>query len=105
MEWDALENKRIEDVVQYDSPLAKTLETLRSFRAFIDKTREKLGEKYRLFKTKETQLIQLHRKIVSEMKAAKKIGQIALIFFQERRKDYEAMINLILKNSSIGNAN
>jgi hypothetical protein len=78
--------------------LACPLEPLKTFRDFIDETRKKIGKHLHRLKDKEVQLIQFHKKTVNVIKETRMIDKTALVFFQKRRKDYEAMINFILKN-------
>jgi hypothetical protein len=100
---DALFNsKRIEDAVPDDSPMACPLEPLKTFRKFIDDTRGKVGKHLHRLKAKETQLINLHKQTVNNIKETRKINKDALEFFQQRKNDYEAMINLTLKNVRLG---
>ncbi len=100
---DALFNsKRIEDAVPDDSPMACPLEPLKTFRKFIDDTRKKIGKHLHRLKAKETQLINLHKQTVNNIKETRKINKEALEFFQQRKNDYEAMIALTLKNVRLG---
>ncbi len=94
--------QRVEDAIPDNSPLACPLEPLKTFRKFIDETRGKIGKHLHRLKDKETQLIQLHKQTVNAIKETRKINKEALDFFQKRRKDYEAMINYVLKNVRMG---
>jgi hypothetical protein len=96
---DALfKTQRVEDAIPSNSPLACPLEPLKTFRKFIDETRGKIGRHLHRLKDKEVQLIKLHKQTVNAIKETRTIDKAALDFFQQRRRDYEAMINFMLKN-------
>ncbi|MBT5793997.1 MAG: hypothetical protein HOI10_03925, partial [Deltaproteobacteria bacterium] len=96
---DALfKTQRVEDAIPDNSPLACPLEPLKTFREFIDITRKKIGSNLHRLRDKEVQLIKLHKQTVNAMKETRKINKDALEFFQQRRRDYEAMIDMVLKN-------
>lgn len=96
---DALfKSQRVEDAIPDNSPLACPLEPLKTFRTFIDETRKKIGRHLPRLRDKEVQLIKLHKQTVNTIKETRKINKDALDFFQQRRRDYEAMIDFMLKN-------
>ncbi len=100
---DALFNQqRIDEAVPDDAPLANPLEPLRTFRKFIDDTRKQLGDQYPRVKDKEAQLIGLHKQTVLKIKQTRRIPKESIDFFEERKRDYEAMINLVLKGARAG---
>jgi len=100
---DALFNQqRIDEAVPDDAPLANPLEPLRTFRAFIDETRKKLGDSYQRVRDKEAQLINLHKQTVTKIQQTRRIPKESIEFFEERKRDYEAMINLVLKGARAG---
>jgi hypothetical protein len=100
---DALFNQqRIDEAVPEDAPLANPLEPLRTFRTFITDTRKKLGENYHRVKDKEIQLINLHKQTVTKIQQTRRIPKESIEFFEERKRDYEAMINLVLKGARAG---
>jgi hypothetical protein len=100
---EALFNKqRIDEAVSDDAPLANPLKPLRTFREFIDSTRIKLGNSYNRIKDKESQLINMHRQTVIKIQQTKRIPKESIDFFEERKRDYEAMINLVLKGAKEG---
>jgi hypothetical protein len=100
---DALFNQqRIDEAVPDDAPLANPLEPLRTFRSFIDDTRKQLGDNYKRVKDKESQLINLHRQTVTKIQQTRRIPKESIDFFEERKRDYEAMINLVLKGARAG---
>jgi hypothetical protein len=100
---DALfKTQRVEDAIPDNSPLACPLEPLKTFREFIDVTRKKIGRDLHRLKDKEVQLIKLHKQTVNTIKETRKINKDALEFFQQRKKDYEAMINFLLNNIRMG---
>jgi hypothetical protein len=78
------------------NPAFDELEPLRTFRKFIDETREQLGPNISVLQDKEKQLIDLHRKTVMKIKEAKTISTTPIKFFNERRKDYLAMIEMVM---------
>jgi hypothetical protein len=95
-------NQRVEDAIPDNSPLACPLEPLKTFRKFIDETRKKIGKHFHRLRDKEVQLINLHKKTVKSIKETRKVNKDALEFFQQRRRDYEAMIDFMLKNLRSG---
>jgi hypothetical protein len=100
---DALFNsKRIAEVVSDNKLLVKHLEPLRTFRNFISESREKAGKHYVKLKDKEDQLITLHRQTVLKIKQTRVILKESIEFFEQRKSDYEAMIEIILKASRTG---
>ncbi len=100
---DALFNqKRIDEAVPDDAPLANPLEPLRTFRSFIDDTRKKLGDHHHRVRDKEVQLISLHKQTVIKIQQTRRIPKESIDFFEERKRDYEAMINLVLKGARAG---
>ncbi len=100
---DALfKSQRVEDAISDSSPLACPLEPLKTFRKFIDETRKKIGKHLHRLRDKELQLIKLHKQTVNTIKDTRQINKDALDFFKQRRKDYEAMINYMLKNIHLG---
>ena len=95
-------SKRVDDAILDDSPAANPLEPLKTFRAFITETRGKLGAHLVRLKDKEVQLIKLHKITLDRIKETKRINKEAMEFFEERKRDYEAMINLVLATSRAG---
>jgi len=90
--------QRVEDAVLENSSIACPLEPLKTFRKFIDETRQKIGRHLHRLRDKEVQLIKLHKQTVNTIKETRKIDKNALDFFQQRRRDYEAMIDFMLRN-------
>ena len=79
---DALFNQqRIDEAVPDDAPLANPLEPLRTFRAFIDETRKKLGDSYQRVRDKEAQLINLHKQTVTKIQQTRRIPKESIEFF------------------------
>ncbi len=95
-------NQRVEEAIPEGSPLSSPLEPLRTFRKFIDETRNKVGKYHYRLKDKEAQLIKLHKQTVDAIKRTKSINNEAIDFFKQRRRDYEAMITLVIKTSRAG---
>ncbi|GEM_PF-990869 len=79
-----------------NNPAFDELKPLRTFRKFIDDTRTQLGPNLNVLQEKEKQLIDLHRKTVMRIKEAGAITTAAIKFFNERRKDYLAMIEMVM---------
>ena len=61
-----LNSKRINEAIPEKSSMALDLDTLRTFRNFIDENRKKLGNHFHLLKEKEIQLIKLHQQTVNK---------------------------------------
>jgi hypothetical protein len=80
--------QRMDESLEGESnPTFDELEPLRTFRKFIDETREQLGSNLSGLQEKEKQLIDLHRKTVMKIKEARSISTTPIKFFNERRKD------------------
>ena len=103
-EVEALFNsKRVEEAdISKDSPAGGALEPLKSFRRFITDSRKRIGIHYSRLKSKEAQLIKLHKHTVDTIKQTRRINTEAIDFFQQRRRDYESMVNLVLNTSRAG---
>ena len=100
---DALFNtKRVEDAIPDDSPASSPLEPLKTFRKFITDTRNKLGKHLSILKDKELQLIKLHKLTLEKIKKTKRINEDAMMFFEQRKRDYEAMVRLVLSKVNAG---
>ena len=91
-------NRVEEATIPKDSPASGPLEPLKTFRNFIASSRKKVGMHYSRLQSKEAQLIKLHKQTVNAIKETRTIDKNALEFFQQRRKDYEAMISFMLRN-------
>ncbi len=103
-EVDALLNsKRVEDAdIPKDSPASGPLEPFKTFRKFIGDSRKRAGMHYSRLKSKEAQLIKLHKQTVDNIKLTRRINKEAIDFFEQRRRDYESMVNLVLNTSRAG---
>ena len=101
---DALLNaNRVEEVaISKDSPASGPLEPLKTFRSFITNSRKRVGVHYSRLQSKEAQLIKLHKQTVDNIKQTKQINKEAIDFFEQRKRDYESMINLVLNTSRAG---
>jgi hypothetical protein len=98
-----LNSKRVEDApISNQSPAAGPMEPLKTFRKFITDSRKRAGIHFGRLKEKEAQLIRLHKQTVDNIKHTKTINKDAIDFFEQRRRDYEGMINLILSTSRAG---
>ncbi len=103
-EVDALLNsKRVEDApISQDSPASGPLEPLKTFRQFITDSRRRAGMHYSRLQSKESQLIKLHKQTVDNIKQTKRINKEAIDFFEQRRRDYDSMVNLVLSTARAG---
>jgi hypothetical protein len=101
---DALLNaNRVEEVaIAKDSPSSGPLEPLKTFRGFISNSRKKVGAHYARLQSKEAQLIKLHKQTVDNIKLTRRINKEAIDFFEQRRRDYDSMVDLVLNTSRAG---
>jgi hypothetical protein len=89
--------QRMDESLEGESnPAFDELKPLRTFRKFIDDTRTQLGPNLNVLQEKEKQLIDLHRKTVMRIKEAGTLSTATIQFFNERRKDYLAMIEMVM---------
>jgi len=95
-------NRVEEATIPKDSPASGPLEPLKTFRNFIANSRKKVGMHYSRLQSKEAQLIKLHKQTVDNIKLTKRINKEAIDFFEQRKRDYDSMVTLVLNTSRAG---